>query len=74
MVLCYRNWIICLNMEVERMDHVWNDLKKWERIWEEQLEDEKNGSDHEYKEKNIELLTEQLKSIRKALSEIGRWI
>ena len=33
------------------MDHVWNDLHKWEEIWKEQLEDEKNAPDHEYKEK-----------------------
>lgn len=56
------------------MDHIWNDLKNWENIWEEQLEDEKTGSDHEYKQQNIKLLTEQLQSIRKALKEIGKWV
>ena len=30
------------------MDHVWNDLLKWEEIWEEQLKDEKGLPDHEY--------------------------
>lgn len=56
------------------MDHVWNDLKKWEEIWEEQLKNEKNGPEHEYKQHNIELLTNQLMSIRKAVKEIGKWI
>lgn len=56
------------------MDHVWNDLKKWEEIWEEHLKDEKDGSEHEYMQHNIELLTNQLKSIRKALKEIGKWV
>lgn len=56
------------------MDHVWNDLKKWEEIWEEQLQDEKDGPDHEYKQRNIELLTDQLKSIKKALKEISKWV
>jgi hypothetical protein len=57
-----------------KMDHIWNGLKDWERIWEEQLEDEKNGPDHEYKQHNIELLTKQLNSIKKAVKEIGKWI
>lgn len=56
------------------MDHIWNNLKEWERNWEEQLEDEKKGPDHEHKQQNIELLTQQLQSIRKALKEIGKWI
>lgn len=56
------------------MDHIWNNLKEWERNWEQQLEDEKNGPEHEHKQHNIELLTEQLKSIRKAVKEIGKWI
>lgn len=56
------------------MDHIWNGLKKWEEIWEDQLQDEKNGPEHEYKQHNIELLNGQLKSIRKALKEIGKWI
>lgn len=56
------------------MDHVWNSLRQWEEIWAEQLEDEKSKPDHEYKQHNIDLLTGQLKSIRKALKEIGQWI
>lgn len=56
------------------MDHIWNNLKNWESIWEERLEEEMNGSDHEYKQENIKLLTDQLQSIRKAIKEIGRWI
>lgn len=56
------------------MDHVWNSLKQWESIWEEQLEDEKNGPDYEHKQQNIDLLTSQLQSIRKAIKEIGKWI
>lgn len=56
------------------MDHIWNNLKNWESIWEEQLEDEKKGPDHEYKQRNIELLTNQLKSIKKAVKEIGKWV
>lgn len=56
------------------MDHVWNDLKKWEDIWVEQLEEEKALPEHEYKQQNIKLLTQQLQSIRKALKEIGKWI
>lgn len=57
-----------------KVDHVWNSLKQWEDIWEEHLEDEKKMEDHEYKEHNIEVLEGQLKSIRKALNEIGKWI
>ena len=56
------------------MDHVLNDLRKWEEIWEEQLKDEKALPDHEYKQHNIELLTKQLASIRKACKEIGKWV
>jgi hypothetical protein len=56
------------------MDHIWNNLKQWESIWEEDLEREINGPNHEDKQKNIELLSGQLKSIRKALDEIGKWI
>jgi hypothetical protein len=56
------------------MDHIWNSLKEWERNWEEQLKNEKNGPEHEYKQQNIELLTNQLKSIRKAIQEIGKWV
>jgi mannose-1-phosphate guanylyltransferase len=56
------------------MDHIWNDLKNWESIWEEHLGDEKNGHDHEYKQQNIELLTNQLISIRKEMKEIGKWV
>ncbi|MBQ6350500.1 MAG: hypothetical protein IJI42_06190 [Methanobrevibacter sp.] len=56
------------------MDHIWNNLKNWESIWEEQLEEEKNGADHEYKQQNIKLLTDQLQSIRIAIKEIGRWV
>jgi hypothetical protein len=56
------------------MDHIWNDLKRWEEIWEGQLDDEKKLPDHEYKQHNIELLTNQLKSIRKAVKEIGKWV
>lgn len=56
------------------MDHIWSDLKNWETIWEEQLENEKNGADHEHKEHNIQLLEGQLQSIRKAIKEIGKWI
>lgn len=63
-----------LKKEWREMDHVWNDLKKWEEIWEEQLQDEKDGPDHEYKQRNIELLTDQLKSIKKALKEISKWV
>lgn len=57
-----------------KLDHIWNGLKEWECIWEEELEDEKNGPEHEYKQHNIELLSNQLKSIRKALKEIGKWV
>jgi hypothetical protein len=56
------------------MDHIWSDLKNWERIWEEQLEEEKNGPDHEHQQHNIELLTKQLKSIRVAVKEIAKWV
>ncbi|MED3644310.1 hypothetical protein P5F75_13025 [Caldifermentibacillus hisashii] len=56
------------------MDHIWNNLRNWESIWEEHLENEKNSSEHEYKQQNIELLTKQLASIRKAKKEIGKWI
>lgn len=56
------------------MDHIWNSLKNWESIWEEHLNDEKNGPDHEYKEQNIKLLTNQLQSIRKAVKEIQKWV
>ncbi|MFS0882532.1 hypothetical protein [Metabacillus niabensis] len=55
------------------MDHVWNSLKRWEEIWEERLKEEKNEPDHEYRQHNIETLTGQLNSIRKALKEIGKW-
>ena len=27
------------------MDHIWNGLKEWESIWEEQLQAEMNGFD-----------------------------
>ena len=56
------------------MDHVWNSLKQWEDIWLERLEDEQNKADHEYKQENIELLTNQLKSIRNAIKEIQKWV
>lgn len=56
------------------MDHIWNDLKNWEQIWEEQLETEKNSPEHEYKQHNIDLTTKQLNSIRKAIKEIAKWI
>lgn len=56
------------------MDHIWNNLMEWERIWEDQLENEKNGPEHDHKQKNIEILTNQLKSIRTAKKEIGKWI
>lgn len=56
------------------MDHIWDDLKNWESIWEEQLEDEKNGPDHEHKQHNIRVLSDQLTSIRKAIKEIAKWI
>ncbi|MBM4765455.1 DUF5320 domain-containing protein [Bacillus sp. B15-48] len=56
------------------MDHIWNGLKQWESIWKEHLEDEKNGLDHECKQQNIELLKNQLKSIEKAIKEIGKWV
>lgn len=56
------------------MDHVWNSLKQWESIWEEQLQEEIDSPEHEHKQSNIELLTEQLSSIRKALKEIGKWV
>jgi hypothetical protein len=56
------------------MDHIWNNLKNWERIWEEQLQDEKNGADHEYRQENIKLLSGQLQSIRKAIKEIQKWV
>ena len=56
------------------MDHVLNDLIKWEQIWQEQLEDEKSLPEHEYKRHNIELLTKQLSSIRKARREIEKWV
>lgn len=56
------------------MDHVWNSLKQWERIWEERLEEEKNEPDHEHKEQNIRTLTGQLNAIRKSLDEIGKWL
>lgn len=56
------------------MDHIWNNLKEWERNWEQQLEDETNGPDHEHKQHNIELLTQQLQSIRIAIKEIGKWV
>jgi hypothetical protein len=56
------------------MDHIWNNLKNWEQIWQDQLEDEKNSPEHEYKQHNIELLTKQLTSIQKAVKEIGKWI
>lgn len=56
------------------MDHIWNDLKNWEQIWEDELDREKNGPDHEHKQHNIELLTKQLKSIRVAVKEIAKWI
>lgn len=55
------------------MDHVWNSLKQWEYTWIEHLEYEKEGPDHEYKESNIELLTEQLEAIRKAMEIVGKW-
>lgn len=55
------------------MDHIWNSLYQWEQIWVEELEREKNGPDHEYKKENIELLTKQLQSIRKAMKEIHKW-
>ena len=57
----------------EKMDHVWNSLKQWEDIWEERLQEEIDGPDHEYKESNIELLKGQLGAIRKSLREISRW-
>lgn len=56
------------------MDHVWNSLKEWESIWEEQLQKEIDGPEHEFKQSNIELLKGQLASIRKAIKEIGRWV
>lgn len=56
------------------MDHIWYDLLRWETMWEEQLQEEKNGPEHEYKQHNVELLTNQLKSIRKAVKEIGKWV
>ena len=31
------------------MDHVWNSLKNWERIWLERIEDEKKSPDYEGK-------------------------
>lgn len=55
------------------MDHVWNGLKQWEDIWEENLKDEIDGPDHEHKQSNIELLTEQLEAIRKAMAIVGKW-
>lgn len=56
------------------MDHVWNSLKRWEEIWEHDLKVEKESPDHEYKKHNIELISGQLKSIRIALKEIGKWV
>ncbi|MGF6949820.1 hypothetical protein QF028_002325 [Neobacillus sp. B4I6] len=34
------------------MDHIWNGLKEWESIWEEQLQADKNGPEHEHKQHN----------------------
>lgn len=56
------------------MDHILDDLRKWERIWKEELETEKKSVDHEYKQHNINLLTKQLESIRKAIKEIAKWV
>jgi hypothetical protein len=56
------------------MDHIWNDLKNWEEIWEDDLKREKESPEHEYKQHNIDLITGQLKSIRKALKEIAKWV
>jgi uncharacterized protein YeeX (DUF496 family) len=52
------------------VDHVWRSLKEWESIWEERVENEKKVP---YNEKEVELLTEQLASIRKAMKEVGKW-
>jgi predicted HTH domain antitoxin len=57
-----------------KLDHIWNNLKEWEEIWEEQLENEKKLPEHEHKQHNIELLTKQLISIKKAVREIGKWV
>lgn len=54
------------------MDHVWNSLKEWERIWLDRIESEKEKPD--YEGKNIELrhLQKDVEAIQKAMSEIHK--
>lgn len=56
------------------MDHIWNNLRQWESIWEERLNDEKACPEHKHKQAIVDELTQQLESIRKAKKEIGRWV
>lgn len=55
------------------MDHVWNSLEQWARIWEENIEYEKAKPDWEGKEEYIKRLKGELSSIRKAMKEIHKW-
>lgn len=49
------------------MDHVIRSLAEWKDIWEERLEDERKGEDHESKERNIEILEKQIKAMDESL-------
>lgn len=52
------------------MDHVWNSLKNWERIWEERIEDEKKRPNPD--QRYINHLNKDLEAIRKAMQEIHK--
>ena len=53
------------------MDHVWNSLYQWERIWLQRIEDEEKS---EYRDSyEVALLNKQLKAIQKAMEEVGKW-
>jgi hypothetical protein len=52
------------------MDHIWNSLREWLDIWEEQLKNEIDSPDHEFKEKNIKSLHDDIKAIKKAMAAI----
>lgn len=53
------------------MDHVLNDLRNWLGIYEEQLKDEVEGEEHQYKEKNIKILKSDVEAIKQAMSIIS---
>lgn len=54
------------------MDHVWNSLDQWKRIWKDRIEDEMKKPDYEGKQLEIRTLQKDVAAIEKAMHEIHK--